>query len=51
MSNRPNVSRAKSTGLVMDGFSFESMEDYLKFNEVDKSKVEELYEQKITRIA
>lgn len=51
MSNRPNVSRAKSTGIVMDGFSFESMEDYLKFNEVDKSKVEELYEQKVTRIA
>lgn len=50
-TNRPNVSRAKSIGLTLGHFSFMPMEKYLRYNSVDKSKVEELYEQRITKVA
>ena len=50
-TNRPNVSRAKNAGFMMDHFSFEPMEKYIKHRQINRAKVEELYEQRITRIA
>ncbi|PWT35098.1 hypothetical protein DKZ29_08000 [Limosilactobacillus reuteri] len=49
-TNRPNVSRAKSTGRKVNGYLFYFMEDYLHGEKPKKSKVEELYEKKVTRL-